>query len=215
MTTSTRPESNSRNGPPTARESSAPAMVAGIPPSSDHAAARGRASPACTNGIDAATAVGIVAGKGEATATMAGTPSSDNTGVATDEPPTPSIPMRSHTASPARTITGQVATAFILTPPAAGAPPGPGYIRGIAALRVSTEVERLVKLDVGLRFVVPDVSDTTIGSELEVVGRPDRRLQATYYDTADLRLMRRGITLRFRREVEEGEQQVAQWTLKL
>jgi CHAD domain-containing protein len=50
-----------------------------------------------------------------------------------------------------------------------------------------------------------------------VVARPlaEARLQATYLDTPDLRLIRWGITLRHRVESVAGSEQVSQWTVKL
>ena len=58
------------------------------------------------DGHFAAVAPGIVATSGEATATSAGTPGRESTGVATEEPPTPKPPMRPPTAPPARVISG-------------------------------------------------------------------------------------------------------------
>ena len=40
---------------------------------------------------------------------------------------------------------------------------------------------------------------------------PDQQLRATYYDTADLRMARHGVTLRYR----TGEAETPRWTLKL
>ncbi len=97
-----------RKGPaPTARETNAPTTVAGMPPSSDQAAAFGRASPARTYGRAANMAAGIVAGSGEATASNPGTPSNDKTGVATEDPPTPKRPRSNPMPSPATTMIGQ------------------------------------------------------------------------------------------------------------
>src|SRR3954453_981037 len=105
-TTRTTPDATSSAGPPTRRENNAPTIVAGTAPSSDHAAALWRASPLRTYGTAAIVAPGIVATSGEATATNGGTPSSDSTGVATDEPPTPKTPMRPPTTPPAKVMTG-------------------------------------------------------------------------------------------------------------
>ncbi len=67
-----------------------------------------------------------------------------------------------------------------------------------------------VKLSVDDPFVTPSLTATAAGiagmSELPTVD-----LRATYYDTADLRLARCGVTLRFR----SGEAHQSQWTLKL
>ena len=46
---------------------------------------------------------------------------------------------------------------------------------------------------------------------MEVVAMPDQQLRATYYDTADLRMARNGVTLRYR----TGEAETPRWTLKL
>src|SRR5438445_11235948 len=69
-------------------------------------------------------------------------------------------------------------------------------------------IEREVKLNAGPGFVLPDLTGIVPG----VVGHPlaDLKLQATYYDTDDLRLMRWGITLRYRIEAGAGT-----WTAKL
>ena len=58
-------------------------------------------------GITAAVADGIVAGSGDATASIGGTPRSASIGVAIDEPPTPNNPVRLPINAPARTNTGQ------------------------------------------------------------------------------------------------------------
>jgi CHAD domain-containing protein len=72
-------------------------------------------------------------------------------------------------------------------------------------------LEREIKLAVDLRFVMPDLS--TVASGLTVAPRPVLRLAATYYDTPDLRLLRRGITLRRRQDRQAGGENL--WTLKL
>lgn len=69
--------------------------------------------------------------------------------------------------------------------------------------------EREVKLTADGRFDLPDLTG------LDGMGPPavlaEEKLEATYYDTADLRLARWGVTLRFRREGSAG----AWWTVKL
>jgi hypothetical protein len=60
----------------------------------DHPAARGQASLERRYGAAPTTAAGMVAGKGEATTISPGAPSTTRTDVATEEPPTPSRPMR-------------------------------------------------------------------------------------------------------------------------
>lgn len=76
-------------------------------------------------------------------------------------------------------------------------------------LAASTDVEVEVKLGVHGLYVVPDLVDAEAGVA-SVVPQPPQTLRATYYDTADLRLARDGITLRHR--TGEGP---ARWTLKL
>ena len=70
-------------------------------------------------------------------------------------------------------------------------------------------LERELKLGVWPGFALPDLAGIADGA---TVGEPvERRLEATYYDTADLRLLRRGVTVRCRR----GEGAGATWTAKL
>ncbi len=71
--------------------------------------------------------------------------------------------------------------------------------------------ERELKVDVPFHFALPDLSP----SGIRLQARPATRLSATYYDTADLRLLRRGITFRHRRGEGSGEKQENGWTLKL
>lgn len=68
-------------------------------------------------------------------------------------------------------------------------------------------VEREIKLDVDDRFRLPDL---TAVLAVAAVTSPPQRLEAVYYDTADLGLARWGATLRHR--TGEGP---ARWTLKL
>jgi CHAD domain-containing protein len=70
-------------------------------------------------------------------------------------------------------------------------------------------VEREVKLGALAELSVPDLSDVADGGS--VLALTPQRLDATYYDTPDLRLARWGITLRYRRSAD-GE---GTWTLKL
>jgi CHAD domain-containing protein len=60
---------------------------------------------------------------------------------------------------------------------------------------------------------MPDLSAVYPG--VVVVAVPDARLQATYIDTADFRLMRWGITLRHRQDTAGGVNAESGWTLKL
>lgn len=70
-------------------------------------------------------------------------------------------------------------------------------------------IERELKLALPGRFVMPAL--TLDGSPPEVEPLPDLTLRATYFDTADLRLARHGVTLRYR----TGETRGPIWTLKL
>ena len=70
-------------------------------------------------------------------------------------------------------------------------------------------VEREVKLGVWPGYALPDLSGVIDG--IRVGDSQEQRLVASYYDTPDLRLLRRGVTLRFRR----GEQPDGLWTAKL
>lgn len=69
-------------------------------------------------------------------------------------------------------------------------------------------LEREVKLGVWPGFVLPDLSGIAGGVRADRM--PDQHLEAVYHDTPDLRLARRGITLRHR--TGEGDDR---WTLKL
>lgn len=68
-------------------------------------------------------------------------------------------------------------------------------------------VEREVKLGAWAGFELPDFGDDVAG--LSIAPRPPRTLTAVYYDTADLRLARWGITIRHR----SGNG--SEWTVKL
>jgi CHAD domain-containing protein len=70
-------------------------------------------------------------------------------------------------------------------------------------------IERELKLALPGRFSIPVL--TLEDEPLAAIGLPDLHLRATYYDTADLRLARHGVTLRFRTGDEGGPT----WTLKL
>src|SRR5437763_11254733 len=70
-------------------------------------------------------------------------------------------------------------------------------------------IERELKLGVWPGFELPDLRGTVDGM---VASGPQRaRLEAVYFDTSDLRLLRRGVTVRFRR----GEDPAEVWTAKL
>lgn len=64
------------------------------------------------------------------------------------------------------------------------------------------------KFEVDAAFRVPDLEEL-VPEGGRLVVRPQQRLRATYYDTADLRLARSGASLRFRRGDDEP------WTVKL
>jgi inorganic triphosphatase YgiF len=70
--------------------------------------------------------------------------------------------------------------------------------------------ERELKLAAPGSFVVPDLTDDGLGV-LAMQELPELTLSSTYYDTADLRLARNGVTLRYR----TGEDDGPIWTLKL
>lgn len=70
--------------------------------------------------------------------------------------------------------------------------------------------ERELKLAIGDTFVLPDLADPDLGiGEMRPLAPLD--LRSVYHDTADLRLARHGLTLRYR----IGEKGAPGWTLKL
>ncbi len=72
-------------------------------------------------------------------------------------------------------------------------------------------LEQEVKLDVDLGFEVPDLTGVVEGAITD--RRPTVQLVAAYFDTPDLRLLQRGVTLRRRRDRTAGGEEL--WTLKL
>ncbi len=70
-------------------------------------------------------------------------------------------------------------------------------------------IERELKLGVWPGYELPDIADLLDGGT--ALATEEQRLQAVYYDTPDLRLLRRGVTLRFR----SGEPPGGVWTAKL
>jgi inorganic triphosphatase YgiF len=70
-------------------------------------------------------------------------------------------------------------------------------------------IEREIKLGVWPGFELPDLRGVYNGAAAS--GPEEWRLEAVYFDTADLRLLRRGVTVRFRR----GEEPREVWTAKL
>jgi CHAD domain-containing protein len=83
------------------------------------------------------------------------------------------------------------------------------------------QLEQEVKLDPNPGWSLPDLSGVLPGVEVHTL--PDVALETTYYDTADLRLARHHLTLRFRRQTElvPGPRRVDHpsttevWTVKL
>jgi inorganic triphosphatase YgiF len=69
--------------------------------------------------------------------------------------------------------------------------------------------ERELKLGVWPEFELPNLAKSLKGGS--TAEATERRLEAVYYDTSDLLLLRRGVTLRFRR----GEDGGPVWTAKL
>jgi inorganic triphosphatase YgiF len=76
-----------------------------------------------------------------------------------------------------------------------------------AAPQVATERE--LKLSAWPEFTLPDLSGVIPG--VRAVAAAETSLAAAYFDTVDLRLLRRGVTVRFRR----GERGGDLWTVKL
>jgi CHAD domain-containing protein len=74
---------------------------------------------------------------------------------------------------------------------------------------VTVGIEREVKLVAPPTFRLPDLTVAANGSPAVVL--PPQRLQATYYDTVDLRLIRWGVTVRYR----TGEEGGPVWTVKV
>ena len=79
------------------------------------------------------------------------------------------------------------------------------------AARSRTVQEREVKLDADPDFQLPDLSDLSPGVVVET--RQVRQLDAVYFDTADLRLARAGITVRHRC-ADDGNEGPGEWTVK-
>src|SRR5687768_17078809 len=75
----------------------------------------------------------------------------------------------------------------------------------------TSEIE--AKLEVWAGFRLPDLNEVAEG--VTAVPLPDRLLDATYYDTSDLRLARAGLTVRFRSGGGEGTAEEGTWTVKL
>lgn len=84
---------------------------------------------------------------------------------------------------------------------------------------MAQQLEQEVKLEVRPGWVVPDLTGVIPGAQ--AVALPALAMEATYYDTADLRLARQQVTLRLRRETPLGAGQegaapeLEEWTLKL
>lgn len=76
---------------------------------------------------------------------------------------------------------------------------------------MASALEHEVKLGAGDEFRLPDLDGVVEGST--VVTLPERRLEAVYYDTTDLRLARWGVSVRFR--WDDGDEERGRWTVKL
>lgn len=76
---------------------------------------------------------------------------------------------------------------------------------------MASALEHEVKLGAGDDFHLPDLTGVVEGAT--AVTLPERRLEAVYYDTADLRLARWGASVRFR--WEDGDEERGRWTVKL
>jgi CHAD domain-containing protein len=74
------------------------------------------------------------------------------------------------------------------------------HIAGAAAGVTLQQLEQEVKLDIGTDWSLPDLSGVLPGVRAHPM--PDLALETTYFDTADLRLARRHVTVRFRKETE-------------
>src|SRR5580692_4615352 len=74
----------------------------------------------------------------------------------------------------------------------------------------SSGIEREVKMGAWAGVTVPDLEGILPG--VTTIALPSLRLTATYYDTADLRLARWGVTVRHRSGDADGE---LPWTVKL
>ena len=74
------------------------------------------------------------------------------------------------------------------------------HIAGAAARVTLQQLEQEVKLDIGTDWSLPDLSGVLPGVRAHPM--PDLALETTYFDTADLRLARRHVAVRFRRETE-------------
>lgn len=71
-------------------------------------------------------------------------------------------------------------------------------------------LEREAKFEFADETPMPDLAGVVAG--VTVVPRPEVELVSTYFDTPDLRLLRRGVTVRYRRQAGSGD---GTWTLKL
>jgi CHAD domain-containing protein len=76
---------------------------------------------------------------------------------------------------------------------------------------VASALEHEVKLGAGSEFRLPDLTGVVEGAT--VVALPERRLEAVYYDTSDLRLARWGVSVHFR--WDDGAEERGRWTVKL
>jgi CHAD domain-containing protein len=82
------------------------------------------------------------------------------------------------------------------------------WIRGDPVNSAANSVEREVKLEADLAFVLPDLR-SAVGS---IEQQPEQHTRTAYFDTPEFRLWRRGITLRHRTGEASG---AGVWTIKL
>jgi CHAD domain-containing protein len=100
------------------------------------------------------------------------------------------------------------------------------HIAGAAAGVAMQQLEQEVKLDIGPDWSLPDLSGVLPGVRAHPM--PDLALETTYFDTADLRLTRLHVAVRFRRETEAPPRSrrggngpppqgrtIEEWTVKL
>ncbi len=122
--------------------------------------------------------------------------------VAPDAPVAPSVPRARPT--PAVTQTPPEPR----TPEPSTAEPGVESAEPDGATPVGTNLEREAKLVAPAGLGMPNLDELVPGTR--AVAQPVQRLDATYYDTPDLRLARSGITVRHR-----GGESGPAWTVKL
>ncbi len=135
------------------------------------------------------------------------------------EPPAPEAARRATPANPAPGVpTVPTVPRVPKVPPVPTVPtvrpvmqaasaPAPVAATAAAATSGATNLEREAKLVAPAGLGMPNLDELVPGTR--AVSRPVQRLDATYYDTPDLRLARSGITLRHR-----GGEEGPAWTVK-